>query len=243
MGLFDELTDQKVSVYYRLSNFQAGMSKTKIPNATKQHCLENCIKEFGVDSITVIGDTLNDETKQFVLDKGLKLVEVKNGTGSKTFLDALNLSLNENQDDDIIYLLEDDFLHKPNSLKLIKEGLSQYPQSYITLYDHPDKYIDAVSGGNKHIEQKGEVTRLVKTNSVHWKLTNSTVMSFASTCGRLKLDLDLLNKYAQNRITDSYGFFQELIQTKKIGVMSSIPGYSTHCESAWLSPLTDWNKI
>ena len=44
-------------------NFQAGMSKKKIPNATKQHCLENCIKEFGVENITIIGDTLNDETK------------------------------------------------------------------------------------------------------------------------------------------------------------------------------------
>ena len=73
MSLFDELIDQKVSVYYRLSNFEAGMSKKKIQNATKQHCLENCIKEFGVDNITIIGDTLNSETKQFVLDKGFKI--------------------------------------------------------------------------------------------------------------------------------------------------------------------------
>ena len=243
MGLFDELTDRKVNVYYRLSNFQAGMSKKKIPNATKQHCLENCIKEFGVENITIIGDTLNDETKNFVKDLNLKLVEVQNGTGSKTFLDALNLALGENKDDDIIYLLEDDFLHKPDSLKLIKEGLSSHPNSYVTLYDHPDKYIDATQGGNPHIQQRCEVTRVLKTDSVHWKLTNSTVMTFAATCERLKLDIDLLNKYAQNKITDSYGFFMELIKSKQVGVMSSIPGYSTHCEAAWLTPLTDWNKI
>ena len=231
-----------INVYYRLSNFEAGMSKKKIQNATKQHCLENCIKEFGVDNITIIGDTLNDETKQFVLDKKLRLIEVENGTGSGTFRDALDKAIEENNSGEMIYLLEDDFLHLPNSAKYIKEGIVRTPL-YVTLYDHPDKYINKEQGGNPLIEQGGEVTRLIKTDSVHWKLSNSTVMSFACRVERLIEDYDSLMKYSNNNITDSYGLFTELSQTKQIGVLSSIPGYSTHCESAWLSPLTDWNKI
>ena len=31
---------KEMKVYYRLSNLEAGISKKKIPNATKKHCLE-----------------------------------------------------------------------------------------------------------------------------------------------------------------------------------------------------------
>ena len=68
-------------------------------------------------------------------------------------------------------------------------------------------------------------------------------MSFACRVERLVEDYDLLMKYSKNNITDSYGLFTELTQTKQIGVLSSVPGHSTHCESAWLSPLTNWNVI
>ena len=139
-------------------------------------------------------------------------------------------------------MLEDDFLHKPNSKKLLIEGLQKY-NSYITLYDHPDKYLNKDQGGNPFIEQEGEVTRLIKTNSIHWKITNSTVMSFAARVIRLKEDYDLILKYSSAHITDSFRFFTELSQTKSVPVLSSVPGYSTHCETAWLSPLTDWSKI
>jgi hypothetical protein len=114
---------------------------------------------------------------------------------------------------------------------------------YTTLYDHPDKYINARDGGNPQIDMNAEITRLSRTKSIHWKLTNSTVMSFATYVSRLKEDLDLIKKYSSEKITDSYGFFTELINTKQIGVVSSVPGYSTHCETNWLSPLTDWTKI
>ena len=231
-----------IKVYYRLSNLEAGISKEKIENATKKHCLKNCIKEFDKENITILGDRLNQETKNFVNSLDLKLIEVDNGNGSGTFRDALDLAIKENTNNDFIYLLEDDFLHKTNSKKYLIEGLTHY-NAYITLYDHPDKYINRENGGNPFIEDGGEVTRLIKTESLHWKITNSTVMSFAAKVSRLKEDYDLLMKYSSNNITDSFKFFTELNQTKSIPVISSIPGYSSHCESLWLSPLTDWTKI
>ena len=179
-----------MKVYYRLSNLEAGISKKKIQNATKQHCLENCIKEFGKENITILGDRLNQKTKDFVNSLDLKLIEVDNGNGSGTFRDALDLAIKENKDNDFIYLLEDDFLHKPKSKDYLIEGLINY-NAYITLYDHPDKYLNKEDGGNPFIEDKGEVTRLIKTESLHWKITNSTVMSFAAKVSRLKEDYDL----------------------------------------------------
>jgi len=231
-----------MKVYYRLSNLEAGISKKKIPTATKQHCLENCITEFGSESITILGDRLNDETRDYVNSLNVKLVEVDNGTGAGTFRDALDLAIKENGDDDIVYLLEDDFLHLPNSKQYLTEALSLY-NAYATLYDHPDKYLNKDQGGNPFITQNSEVTRILKTESIHWKITNSTVMSFAAKVSRLKNDYDLIMKYSNQRITDSFRFFVELNQTKQIPVLSSIPGKSTHCEAAWLSPLTNWGQI
>ena len=231
-----------MKVYYRLSNLEATIHKNKIKNATKEHCLENCIKEFGVENITIIGDRLNKETKKFVESLKLKLVKVDNGTGAGTFRDALNLAIKENDDEALVYLLEDDFLHLPGSKYLLKEGIKRY-KMYTTLYDHPDKYINAKDGGNPQIEMNAEVTRLSRTKSIHWKLTNSTVMSFATYVSRLKQDLDIIQKHSGDKFTDSLGFFTELINKKQIGVVSSVPGYSTHCETNWLSPLTDWTKV
>ena len=231
-----------MKVYYRLSNQSAGGQKQKLPHATKEYCLKNTINIFGVENVTVIGDNLNQETIDLVESLKVKLVKVSNGNGSGTFRDALNLAIKENKDNDLVYLLEDDFLHLPNSKKLLVEGLHKV-DAYVTLYDHPDKYINKEFGGNPFIESEGEVTRLIKTNSVHWKITNSTVMSFAARVSRLKSDYDLLLKYSSNRITDSFRFFVELNQTKQIPVLSSVPGYSTHCETAWLSPLVNWNEI
>ena len=68
-------------------------------------------------------------------------------------------------------------------------------------------------------------------------------MSFAVKVSRLKEDYDLLMKHSSNNITDSFRFFTELSQSKGIPIISSVPGYSSHCEAAWLSPLTDWSKI
>ena len=98
-------------------------------------------------------------------------------------------------------------------------------------------------GGNPFVQEGGEITRLVLTDSVHWKITNSTVMSFATKVSRLKEDYDLLQKYSTERLTKSFEFFLELNEKKSIPVISSVPGYSTHGETYWLSPLTNWNNI
>lgn len=231
-----------MKVYYRLSNQNAGINKTKLPHANKKYCLENAIKVFGLENITVVGDNLNSETETIVNNLKLNLIKVSNGTGSGTFRDALDLAIKENNDNEIIYLLEDDFLHKPKAKQIIEEGVNAY-NGYITGYDHPDKYINKEFGGNPFIESGGEVTRLVKTNSSHWKITNSTVMSFATTCKRLKEDKELLYKYSSERITDSFRFFLELSKEKNVPCLSSIPGVSTHVESQWVSPFTNWNEI
>lgn len=230
-----------MKIYYRLSPNSAGVGKEKIKNATKQYCLQNTVNVFGKNNITVIGDNLNEELQTFVEQLGIRYIPVSFGNGSGTFRYAIDLAIKENNDDEIVYLLEDDFLHLPESPMLIKEAIKSM-DTYVTLYDHPDKYIDGDKGGNPQIQDGGEVTKLVMTKSSHWKLTNSTVMSWAVQVKRLKKDYDFHMKYSQKRVTESYGLFTEL-RNNGVGVISSVPGRSTHCETKWLSPLVDWENI
>lgn len=230
-----------MKIYYRLSNQSAGGYKNKLPHATKEHCLANAISVFGKENVTVIGDNLNDETKQIVNTLGVRLIEVSNKSGAKTFRDAYELAISENKDDELIYLLEDDFLHKRESKQALETLLTTF-DCYATTYDHPDKYLDPAEGGNPFCQGGAEDTRVYRIGNFHWKLTNSTVMSFAARCSRLKNDKETIYKYSNAHITDSFRMFLEL-RNQSVMCLSSIPGYSTHVETAWLSPGTEWSKI
>lgn len=67
-------------------------------------------------------------------------------------------------------------------------------------------------------------------------------MSWACKVKQLRQDYDFHMKYSQKKVTDSYGLFTEL-RMNNIAVISSVPGRSTHCETKWLSPLTDWENV
>lgn len=246
-----------MKVYYRISNpgKNAGTEKQKISGFDKIKCLQNAILEFGAENITIIADSLTKKFRKQITDLkppghsndieniptyDLRIIDVKNGNGSETFRKALDMAIDENKDYDNVYLLEDDFLHKPGARQALIEACDEYEQ-YVTCYDHEDKYINKEQGGNPYIQNGGEVTRVMRTASTHWKITNSTVMTFATKVGRLKLDYDVWQEYSKDKITDSFRAFIALNQ-RNIGCVSCIPGLSTHCETAWLSPFTDWTS-
>ena len=68
------------------------------------------------------------------------ILYTEKGNGAATF----NLALDEAlmyDDDEIVYFIENDYLHKPGSEEVIKEAF-ELGASFVSLYDHPDKYID-----------------------------------------------------------------------------------------------------
>ena len=247
-----------MKVYLRLSNqnASAGGKKQRIKGFDKLDCIKNLATEFGEENITIIADSLSDSFKHQVKTlqpfhhsndtpntppMNIRMVHVDFGNGSETYRAALEMAIEENSDMDNVYLVEDDFYHKPGSKKALIEACDSYEQ-YATCYDHPDKYLNAEQGGNPHVKDNGEITRLMRTENYHWKITNSTVMSFATKVGRLKLDYNIHQEYSKDKITDSYRMFMALNQ-QGIGVVSSIPGLSSHLETAWLSPGTDWEHF
>ncbi len=143
-----------------------------------------------------------------------------------------------------IYMLEDDFLHTVGSRHILEEGIGIF--DYVTLYDHPDKYM--IGGPNKRVNggirgHGAEHTQVFLTKSSHWKITDSTVMTFACKRSTLLTDMDLIRASIGEKFPDSYNMFETLRNERNRIVGSCIPGKSTHVETMWLTPLTDWKWV
>lgn len=231
-----------MKIIYRISD--SGYNKVKPAYINNEACLKNAIETFPwfEHDWTILADNISQETrtmiKKYISEKFIEDVSVGHGAG--TFNLALDKALKES-DDQVIYFLENDYLHKPNSDKIILEGL-QLGASFVSLYDHPDKYLPPSQGGNPHCEGGAEDTRVYLTESTHWKITNSTTMTFVSTVTTLKRTETILRKHTQGSYPEDFKMFLDLREQGEL-LISSIPGYSTHGETAWLSPLTDWSQI
>ena len=229
-----------MKIIYRISD--AGYKKEKPGYIDNEKCLANATKVFKDADWSIIADNCSDETLKMIQKYQSNIETVSVGHGAGTFNLALEgVVAGEWEDDDIVYFIENDYLHKTNSQKILEEGFS-LGASFVALYDHPDKYLDPNRGGNPYCEGGGEDTRVYLTNSCHWKITNSTTMTFAAKVSTLKRVETILRKHTSGTHPDDFHMFLELREVGEL-LITPIPGYSTHGETAWLSPLTDWSKI
>jgi hypothetical protein len=231
-----------MKIIYRISD--SGYSKVKPDYITNENCLKNFCNVFFdyIHDIHILADNCSDATismiKKYIDPININKVSVGHGAG--TFNLALDKALKLN-DDEIVYFVENDYLHKPKSPELIKEGLS-LGAAFVSLYDHPDKYLDPSKGGNPYCSGGAEDTRVYLTESCHWKITNSTTMTFATTVATLKKCESILRTYTSGTYPEDFKMFLELRSQNEL-LISSIPAYSTHGETAWLSPLINWKNI
>jgi len=229
-----------MKIIYRISD--SGYNKVKPDYINNKNCLKNFVYVFGNQNLYIIADNCSKDTLQMINKYAhpnkISLVSVGNGAG--TFNLALDMALKW-EDDEIVYFVENDYLHKQNSSQILKEGFD-LEASFISLYDHPDKYKGSSQGGNPYCDGGAEDTRVYLTNSCHWKITNSTTMTFASKVLTLKRTEDILRKWTNKTYPNDFSMFLELRENNEL-LITPLPGYSTHGETNWLSPLTDWSQI
>jgi hypothetical protein len=76
-------------------------------------------------------------------------------------------------DNKMIYLCEDDYLHFPNAILKIKEFLEKYPMSFCHSIDYPNLY-----ESDQRFVYKSSI---VLTNTHHWRSIKSTTYTLAFT--------------------------------------------------------------
>jgi hypothetical protein len=227
-------------IIYRISD--AGYNKVKPDYINNENCLANAVNVFKDADWSIIADNISEETNDMIQKyksrNHINYVSVGHGAG--TFNMALDEALMY-PDDEIVYFIENDYLHKPRSQRILEEGFN-LGASFVSLYDHPDKYLDPSQGGNPYCEGGAEDTRVYLSNNCHWKITNSTTMTFATKVSTLKKTEPILRKHTSGSHPNDFKMFLELRQNNEL-LITPLPGYSTHGETAFLTPLTNWSQI
>jgi hypothetical protein len=227
-----------LAIYYRISD--TGYAKTKPPYINNENCLRNAVKCFPIEKCKwiIIADNCSNETmqmiKKYVPEQVIHAVSIGNGAGTFRLVYQMALELDESTP---VYFLENDYLHVSGSHETLLDGLSQ-PYSYVTLYDHPDKYDNA----HFAVKNGGEKTRVLVGKYSHWKIAHSTTMTFASMVKTLKQDWAIFDRWTQTKHPYDCQMFIELAR-KKHKLISPLPAFSTHGETAFLAPLVEWDRV
>jgi hypothetical protein len=240
-----------MKIIYRISD--SGYNKVKPDYITNENCLRNFCNIFyeHIYDIHVIADNCSEDTikiiKKFIDPINIEKVSVGHGAG--TFNLALDKVLKWD-DDEIVYFVENDYIHIQGSPNIIKEMMDLGPD-YGTLYLHPDKFIPPHLGGNPEVDEDGGYeTRVYRGRTQLHHLVNSTTMTFFSKVGNLRRDEYILRKHTSGTHPNDFHMFIELRSNGK-SLLCPLNTFSTHGETRWLSPLyktnerdllTEWEK-
>ena len=140
----------------------------------------------------------------------------------------------ECDNEDLIYILENDYLHKSDWVSKIRNLYESHKDlDYITLYDHGDKYTYSMYDNLK--------SKIIVSKDHHWRSTPSTCGSYITTKKIIMQDYDD-HTGVTTPITD-HNKWLFLAATKNRKVFSALPGLSTHCMIQFLSPAVDWEHV
>jgi len=226
-----------MKIIYRISD--TGYNKVKPDYINNENCLKNFCNVFfeNIWDIHIIADNVSQQTRDMIckyIDKS-QITYVSVGHGAGTFNLALDMALKGN-DDEIVYFVENDYIHLPNSAQILEEGF-KLGAPYMTLYLHPDKFIPPFAGGNPEVDQDGGYfSKIYRGETQLFGMFNSTTMTFASTVKELKEDEAILRKWTSGTHPDDFKMFLELRDNGK-ALLCPLNTFSTHGETQWLAPL------
>ncbi|MBF8262947.1 MAG: hypothetical protein HW387_612 [Parachlamydiales bacterium] len=231
----------KIEVFARHCLFsKISQHKKRLTGFSREKCLANFLATIDPNraNVTFVLDHLNGQPQDHFLFRHpqAKILTIQEGNEAGSFLWLLGYIASLPLDQDtVIYIVEDDYLHRPGWIDILCEGFSIPGIDYVTLYDHCDKYFLPMYGSLK--------SKLYATPSCHWRTTPSTTNTFAVRLGTLRKDLPIHRRYSLGReISQDHLKFCHLLRKGRT-LISPIPGWSTHAEPEYASPCIDWDAF
>jgi glycosyltransferase involved in cell wall biosynthesis len=230
---------KKIKVFLRQWNGAVTRAKhlnTRPDWFSYEKCYQSLKSSNDIDLTIMLDGTLANH--HFEFDKKDKVIEFEGGSDFTSFFNCLDAIEKSNpNDDDIIYLVEDDYLHKPGWSDILLEAFKSFSVDYVTLYDHKDKYF---------LPMYDELqSKILVTKNAHWRTIPSTCNTYAGKWSTFKKHWPIHQKYCKPENAIGAYDHSKFIELWKSGsnLISCIPGFSTHCEKEFLSPITNWNNI
>jgi hypothetical protein len=225
----------KIHIFYRHYKASGTDGKQRPEWFDYEKCFQNLLSTVDDNvSINVMYDGKLDDGN-FIhnyKDQVNQIIEFSGGSDFKSFqrtCEAIKSSL-EIKDKDIIYFLENDYLHTNDWVEKILEAFQTYTLSYVSLYDHNDKYFLPA--------YEDLVSKIFITENHHWRTTPSTCNSFLISKKVFDEDYDILST-----LEGDHNKFMWLTDNRSRFVITPIPGLSTHCMDYLLSPTINWKEL
>jgi hypothetical protein len=205
---------------------------------SKEKCLASAAAAAGPSvKITVLYD--GDTMPTWLSKYPVTVHQIFERSGDGSFIAQIQYAVDTIKNPNtIVYILEDDYLHIDGWSTILREAFDEeniephvLKPSYVTLYDHLDKYIYSM--------YSELMSRIAITPSRHWRTVPSTTNTFACLLKTLKEDASIHIDYKNKDHTK----FLKLGSQKGRVVISPMPAASTHAGTGFLSPCVDWNKV
>jgi len=227
-----------IRIFQRHCNFSSNSANKERPEwFDREKIFDSFVKTFNdrVVYTALFDKGSGDVDKHFISKKSVDVIEIDAGSEARSFTSALQYVKEQSYDDnDIIYFVEDDYLHRDGWVDILIEGFEYIGADYFTLYDHSDKYYLPM--------YENLTSKVIATKSIHWRSTPSTTCTFACKFKTLKKYFETHIQFCSGEYTRDHDMFTELWK-KGSNLISCMPGYSTHVETGMLSPTVNWSKI
>lgn len=151
------------------------------------------------------------------------------GIGNKpSFLKQLEMAL-DGPDDEFVYFAEDDYLYRPMAVAKMLGFSNVMANSFITPYDHPDRYS---RGDDRFVKSHIEVW-----DDWHWRTAESTTMTFGAPRELIKDNIHRI----QYRACEGRGMWYSIPAAYRL--WGPIPSLATHVQDGVLASCVDWERV
>jgi hypothetical protein len=210
-------------------------------------------------SIHVLGDRLSAEITAFFNTYPVTLTNSELGN-DESIRQSLSRAY-ERPDDEWVYLCEDDYLHVPETFRVIRDLVDNRhsvlrtrpttpflgfianhrltPPNKAPLFIHPADYPD------RYLPRKRRYSLLFLAELAHWRQisnTTFTLLAEAGTFKRFRKQFDRSASGAKDGYLSRKVFGTGSFAGRALCV-SPIPGLSTHMHEGTMTPFVDWEAV
>lgn len=237
-----------IQVLYRI--WSGENSKRRPPFYSKQACLRNFLDSFrqvARTSFCLINDGPVEPALRALAEQAGEVVELPSVGNSPSFWHALEVAI-QFPEDTLVYFVEDDYLHTRDALTKLVDCHEDLRADYYTLYDHPVRYMpDYPLGADLPVSD----TTVYISRSHHWRVVESTCMTFAATARTLREDSSIFDRHVGSRRVPAdrelfrhlQGLGQYANDSPRRRLIGPVPSLATHLEEPWLAPVVDWELV
>ena len=224
----------KLHIFYRHYNVQGTDNRNRPSWFDYEKCYDNLTSTINFNKNVKINIVYDGKEENWIKKKKFnKFYEINAREDMKSFWETVKIANTDKsiEDNDLIYFLENDYMHVTGWVEKIFELFQTYTGlDYVSLYDHNDKYF---------LPMYDSLTSKIFTSpSHHWRTTPSTCGSFITTKQRLNEDFDILST-----MRGDHNKWLWLNENRNRFVFTPLPGLSTHCMNGLLSPTIKWEDI